>query len=247
MFKVWYRNFIVWTHYKGTSLIINLGEPFLYLFAFGYGLGRYVTSFNGLSYIQFIAPALVVASTMNSASFETTFSSYTRMEVQKTFDAIVVTPLTLRQVVLGEILWATTKGCFTAVIMMIVFLFAGLISHPFAIFVLILCLVEGILFSALGMLMTSIAKSYDFFSAYLTLFISPMFLLSGTFFPLEELPSWAKTVAWFLPLTHAVNGSRELFAGRVSLSLLFSFIWLAVVAALLTLFAVKKMEKRLIV
>src|SRR3990167_7708283 len=124
MFKVWYRDFIVWSHYKGASLVANLGEPLLYLFALGYGLGRYITSFDGMSYSEFIAPDLVVVSVMNTASFENTFSSYTRLSVQKTYDAIAVTPLSLKQIILGEILWATTKGCFSAFMMMVVFLIA---------------------------------------------------------------------------------------------------------------------------
>ncbi len=247
MFKIWYRDFIVWTHYKGASLVANLGEPLLYLFALGYGLGRYVTSFGGESYAEFISPALVVVSVMNTASFENTFSSYTRLSVQKTYDAIAVTPLSLKQIILGEILWATTKSCFSAFMMMIVFWIAGLIHHPLAISILLLCFIVGVLFSSMGMLVTALAKSYEFFSYYFTLFISPMFLFSGTFFPLHELPSWAKWIAWFLPLTHAVTAARELFAGRISLTLGLALLWLIVASLIFTWIAVRRMEKRLVV
>lgn len=245
MFKVWYRDFAVWSHYKWASMVANLGEPLLYLFAIGFGLGSYVTSIEGMTYAEFIAPALVVASVMNSATFETTYSSYTRMAQQKTFDAIAVTPLSFKQIVLGEILWATTKGCFSGLIILVVFWIAGLVHSPWALAILILCFVEGVLFASLGMLATSMAKNYDFFTYYFTLFISPMFLFSGTFFPLKGFSSWMIGITWFLPLTHAVKGARELFSGRMGLAFGGSLLWLALVGVFFCWLSVKKMEKRL--
>jgi lipooligosaccharide transport system permease protein len=247
MFKVWHRDLVVWSHYFFSSLVANLGEPFLYLLAIGYGLGRYVNSFSGMSYSEFIAPALVVVSVMNTASFETTFSSYTRMTVQKTFDAIAATPLSFRQIVWGEILWAATKACFSSMVIFLVVGAFGLIHSPWALGVVILCVLEGIVFSSLGMLMTALARSYDAFNYYFTLFISPMFLFSGTFFPLTGLPSWIYGVAWCLPLTHAVQGARELFAGPPGLTFLKSCLWLGIAAVLSSWVAVRKMERRLFV
>ncbi len=247
MFKVWYRDFKVWTRYFTSSLVANLGEPFLYLLAIGFGLGRYVTQFNGLSYAEFIAPALVVVSVMNASSFETTFSSYTRMAVQKTFDAIAATPLTFRQIVCGEILWAASKACFSSMVIFLVVAAFGLVKTPWALSVIFICVVEGILFSSLGMLATALAKSYEMFNYYFTLFISPMFLFSGTFFPLSGLPDWVYGVAWAMPLTHAVAGAREVFQGPPGPVFFKSLVWLSVAAALVAWVAVRRMEKRLFV
>lgn len=247
MFKVWYRDFVVWSHYFWASIVGGLGEPLLYLFALGYGVGRYVNSIQGMSYSEFIAPALVVSSVMNVATFETTYSSYTRMSGQKTFDAIACTPISFRQIILGEILWATTKGCFAAVMILLVFAFAGLIKTPLALAVIPLCFIEGIVFSALGMLATSKANNYDFFTYYFILFISPMFLFSGTFFPLQGVGAWLQYIAYLLPLTHAVNGARELFQGRLGWPLWSSLLCLSVLAILLVGWAVRRMEKRLYV
>ncbi|MBL7686023.1 MAG: ABC transporter permease [Deltaproteobacteria bacterium] len=248
MFKVWYRDFKVWKKYILSSIIANLGEPLLYLMSIGFGVGQYInTTFNGLTYAQFIAPALVVVSTMNSACFETTFSSYTRMAVQKTFDAIAVTPVTFRQVVLGEILWATSKGCFAATIILAVLAVFHLVPSYSALLVLFVCFVEGFMFASMGMLMTAFARGYEVFNYFFTLFISPMFLFSGTFFPLENLPSYLKNLAWFLPLTHAVRASREIFQGHFSPLFFSSCLWLIVVGGFMTWAAVYKMEKRLYV
>ena len=247
MLKVWYRDFFVWSHYFGASLVGNLGEPLLYLFALGYGVGKYITNIEGMSYSEFIAPALVVASVMNSSTFETTYSSYTRMTGQKTFDAIACTPVSFTQIILGEILWATTKACLSAITILIVFALAGVIKNPYAITVLPLCFIEGIVFASLGMLATSFATNYDFFTYYFILFISPMFLFSGTFFPLQGVGPWLQYITWILPLTHAVNGARELFQGHFGWPLWSSVLWLMVVATLLCTWAVRRMVKRLYV
>jgi len=247
MFKVWYRDFKVWTRYFTSSFVANLGEPILYLLAIGFGLGRYVASFDGLSYAEFIAPALVVVSVMNTASFETTFSSYTRMAVQKTFDAIAATPLTFRQIVRGEILWAASKACFSSMVIFGVVAAFGLVKTPWAFAVVLICAVQGILFASLGILATAFAKSYEMFNYYFTLFISPMFLFSGTFFPLGGLPDWVYAVAWAMPLTHAVAGAREIFQGPPGPVFFKSLLWLGIAAALVSWAAVRKMEKRLFV
>jgi lipooligosaccharide transport system permease protein len=169
------------------------------------------------------------------------------MSVQKTFDAIAVTPLSFRQIVLGEILWATTKACLSGLVILIVFAIAGLIKSPWAPLILVLCFIEGILFASLGMLATSLAKSYEFFTYYFTLFISPMFLFSGTFFPLQGLSKYLTGLAWFLPLTHAVKGARAICSGHFGLAFWGAIAWLLVVGSLICWLAVRRMEKRLYV
>ncbi len=213
VFKVWRRDLTVWQKYLAASLVANFGEPLLYLLAMGYGLGRFVGQMDGVNYVEFIAPAILIVSVMNGASFETTFSSYTRMEVQKTFHGVAMTPVSMEEVIAGEILWAMTKALITSSAIFLVLLLFGLIHSPWVCLVPVVMAVTGLLFAALGMLMTSLARSYDFFSYYFTLFISPMFVFSGTFFPLDPLPTWARVLAHFLPLTYAVRMARHLFSG----------------------------------
>lgn len=247
VFKVWRRDLLVWQKYLLASLVANFGEPMLYLFAMGFGLGRFVQSFNGLSYPEFIAPAILVISVMNGASFETTFSSYTRMEVQKTFHGIAMTPVSMEEVIAGEILWAATKAMITSSVIFLALLAFGLIQSPWVLLMPIVMGLTGLVFSSLGMLMTSFARSYDFFSYYFTLLISPMFLFSGTFFPVDNLPRWAQVLAYFLPLTYPVKIARHLFAGQIlPMDGVYAMGMLAF-ASIVSWIAMRRLVKRLIV
>lgn len=246
-FKVWYRDFIVWTRYWWTSLTGAIGEPVLYFLAIGYGLGSFIPSIEGMTYLQFLAPALIASAVMHSASFETTYSSYTRMEIQKTYHSIAVTPVNLPEVIAGEILWGATKSLLSGGIMFLAVALLGLAGSWEALWFLPVLVVEAILFSALGMLMTSFAKDYDFFTYYITLILEPMFLFSGTFFPLSTLPAWVQKAAWLLPLTHPVAIARRLFVGYESGNLFLSLVWLIALAVFFSWWAVRRMVKRLVV
>jgi lipooligosaccharide transport system permease protein len=244
--RVWQRDLKVWSKYCGVSLVSNLGEPLLYILAIGLGLGRYVGEMDGVSYLMFLGPAVLAASVMNSASFETTFSSYTRMSVQKTFDGILATPVSANEVIAGEILWGATKSVITGSCMLVVLAAFGLVEQlALAWIVLPVALLSGVLFASLGMLVTSFAKSYDFFAYYFTLILGPMFFFSGTFFPLAQLPDWAQSLSWLMPLTHCVRLMRGLLLGRMSHELWFDVLWLAFVGAVLFAAALWRMRRRL--
>ncbi|HCU24895.1 MAG TPA: nodulation protein NodJ [Deltaproteobacteria bacterium] len=247
IFKVWRRDFLVWQKYFLASLVANFGEPLLYLFALGYGLGRMVPEIQGMTYPQFIAPAILITTVMNSASFETTFSSYTRMEVQKTFNGIATTPVSMSEVVGGEILWAATKAMVSSSVIFLVLALFGLISSVWVALMPLVMACTGLLFASMGMLMTSFARSYDHFTYYFTMFVSPMFLFSGTFFPLDNLPAWAKGLAYFLPLTYPVQVARHLFAGEFSFRDIIYLGGMLTAAAAIGVFAVKRLVRRLIV
>ena len=246
-FKVWRRDFIVWTRYWWTSLIGALGEPVLYFLAMGYGLGSWIRQIDGMPYIQFLSPALIASTIMHSASFETTYSSYTRMEVQKTFHSIAVTPVHVSEVVAGEILWGATKSLIPGGVMFLAVALLGYIESWDALFFIPIMMVEALLFSSLGMLMTSFARDYDFFTYYITLFLEPMFLFSGTFFPLSSLPSWVQKATWILPLVHPVAAARELFFGHPSWFLAIHVLWLTGLAIFFYVWSIQRMVKRLIV
>ena len=212
---VWRRNFLVWRKLTIPAILGNLADPLLYMLGFGYGLGALLPEVNGRSYIAFIAAGTVCSSTMMTASFEAMYSGFSRMHVQRTWDAILNAPLTLDDVVIAEIVWAASKATLSGVTVLLVAALLGLVYSPLALWIVPLALITGITFATLGLIMTAISPSYDFFMYYFTLAITPMMLLCGVFFPLEQLPAALRTLAGVLPLTHAVAIARPLMGGSI--------------------------------
>ena len=246
VFYVWLRNFTVWRQYWYTTVVGSLGAPIMYFVAIGYGLGSFIRSIEGMPYVQFLAPALVASSVMHAAAFETTYSSYTRMEVQRTFHSIAVTPVQLEEIIAGEILWAATKAMLPGLFMFAATIVLGLNASWQAIWVLPLLPLVCLLFASLGMLMSSIAKNYDFFTYFFTLFLEPMFLFSGTFFPLSTLPVIVQKLAWILPLTHPVHLFRSFYQGEIPEYLWLHVLYLVVVSAGIFVWTLRRMVRRLI-
>jgi lipooligosaccharide transport system permease protein len=219
--SIWRRNFGVWQKQMAGSLVSHIAEPLIALLAFGYGLGTLVgsveTPLGSVPYFVFVASGLICMSTMNSASFEALYSAYSRLDHQKTWHGILNAAVTIDDVVLGEIIWAAFKGTFAASIILIVMvclLLAGghTITWYFLAVIPLLALV-ALCFSCMGMIFTALAKGYDFFAFYMTLFLTPMMFMAGGFFPREQLPSVAKALTDYLPLTAAVELVRPLFLG----------------------------------
>ncbi|PZX31879.1 putative ABC TRANSPORTER, membrane component [Cupriavidus phytorum] len=211
---VWYRNYMVWKKLAIPSMIGNLADPMIYLFGLGLGLGLMVGQVDGVSYIAFLAAGTTASSVMMSASFESMYSAFSRMHVQRTWEAIMHAPLTLGDVVLGEIAWAASKAVLSGLAIMLVAGLLGYAQMPGALLALPVIVLAGIAFAALAMIVTALAPSYDFFMFYQTLVMTPMLLLSGVFFPLEQLPEGVQAAAKALPLAHAVALIRPLMLGR---------------------------------
>jgi len=244
---VWRRNFESWKQFAPSFFVAQLGEPIFYLLAIGYGVGRYVAEMGGLPYAVFLAPGIVATTAMNTASFESTFGAFTRMTQQNTYVAILATPCSVADIVAGDILWAATKSLIGVCFVLAVIAAFGLFSSPWALALVPFGFLVGLLFASLGLVATSRAPSYDFFNYYFTLFISVMFLFSGVFFPLENLPPWAQTLAWFLPLTHAVQVARALAAGAPTPALLLDVAWMAAVGLVAYVLAERFVRRRLLV
>jgi lipooligosaccharide transport system permease protein len=247
VWKVWLRNWDVFMKTYKVNFFPPLLEPILYLLALGLGLGAIVQQIQGLTYIQFIAPALVAISIMNSSFFECTYASFVRMYFQKTFDAIITTPVNIEEVIAGELLWGATRSLISSAIVLIVIAAFGLITSPLAILMLALAFIGGLMFASMAMCFTAIAPNIDFFNYPAFLFITPMFLISGTFFPLTQLPYPAQVIALgFLPLTQTVNLARGLIVGRLEAMLLYNFIWIAAATPVFFVLSINLMKRKLI-
>jgi lipooligosaccharide transport system permease protein len=248
LWKVWRRNFDVFMKTYKVNFVPPLLEPILYLLAMGLGLGAIVgAKIDNMPYINFIAPALVSISMMYGSFFECTYGSFVRMYYQKTFDGIIATPVSVEEVIAGEFLWGATRAIMNSAIVLAVVAAFGLISSPLVALVPVIAFLVGLMFSSLAICFTAIAPNIDFFNYPGFLFITPMFLLSGTFFPLTNLPPAVQVVAQvFLPLTHAVNLTRALILGRPETALLLSFAWVLATTFVFFIISINLMKKRLI-
>jgi lipooligosaccharide transport system permease protein len=187
-FPIWQRHWLVWKKIAAASIMGHLADPVIYLLGLGYGLGSLLPQMGGTSYMTFLAAGTVCYSTMNSASFEALYSGFARMHEQRTWEAILNTPITLDDVVLSEVLWAATKSLMSGIAVLVVIWLLGL-SHSFmSLWMIPLALLVGLTFAGIGLIMTALAPSYDFFLYYFTLVITPMMMISGVFFPVNQLP-----------------------------------------------------------
>lgn len=248
--RVWQRNAVVYTQTWKIGFIPPLLEPLFYLVAFGVGLGGLIgaVTWHGASigYTAYIAPALIAINIMQSAFFENTFATFVRMFYQKTFDAMLATPLTIDEVITAEILWGATKAVIGTSLMMLVIGAFGLLHFPDALLLVPAAFLGGLAFGCAGMICSAIVPTIEVFNLPIFLFITPMFLFGGTFFPLSNLPGWAQAVAYALPLTHLVELCRSLALGQITRSSLYAILYLAAWSAVLFPVALWGMRRRLI-
>lgn len=210
---VWRRNLLVWRKLFAASILGNLADPLIMILGLGYGLGALLPSVEGMSYMAFFAAGSLCAATMYTASFESMFSAFSRMYAQKTWEAILHAPLAVDDVVAGEILWSATKAFLTGSCILAVIVIFGLASSPLAVLALPVAFLVGLTFAAVGLVITVLAQRWDFFNYYMTLVLTPMMMISGVFFPIEQLPAPVQAVANALPLAHGVQLARPLVAG----------------------------------
>jgi lipooligosaccharide transport system permease protein len=244
-FRVWQRHWLVYTKLYRTSFALNFAEPALYLVAMGLGLGSFVRDIHGQPYIKFIAPGIVASSSVFAAVYECTYGTYIRMTFQKTFDAILATPVSLDDLVLGELLWGATKSVIFGITITIVIALFGLVDSPLIVCVIPFVFLGGLIFAELSLIFCAIVPGIDFFSYFYTLFMTPLFLFSGIFFPLDSMPRVVADLAFFTPLYHLVNICRAFSSGTVT-DAFGGIVWIVVVTALLAPLPFRLMRKRVI-
>ena len=210
---VWRRNVLVWRRLIGPAMLMNFGEPALYLLGLGYGLGFFIGEMADMPYLMFLASGIIASSAMTTASFEGMYSVYTRMVTQRTYEAILATPLEVDDVIAGEMLWCGTKSLISGIAILAVAAAIGVVEGWQALWVLPIVFLTGLCFAGPAIMMSAMASNYDFFNYYFVLALTPMLLISGVFYPVETLPEVMQSVIQILPLPHAVALTRPLMAG----------------------------------
>jgi lipooligosaccharide transport system permease protein len=243
---VWRRNAAMYHRTWAMNILPNFFEPVLYLASIGVGVGAYVSDMGGLPYVAFLAPGLLCVAAMNGASFEVTYNVYVRLTFEKMYDAMLTTPIEPDDILAGEVLWAITRATIYAVCFFLVLVAVGLAPLPEGLLVLPVLPLCGLLFAAIGICFSLRVPTIELFSFYFTLFLTPIFLFSDVFFPLEErLGGRWLWVAEVLPLRHPVRMTRQLFRGEPSAVLLWDLAYMLGVAALLLAAARRAIRARL--
>jgi len=246
--SVWYRHIRVYVSNFYSNAFPPFFEPLIFLAGLGIGVGAYINNMGGMSYTLFLASGLIVTSSMYTAAFECTFGTFIRLEFDKVYDGMLGAPISVKDLVIGEILFAGTKGAFFAFAVLCVTWIFGIIREPMSIITVAVGFLTGVLFASISMYITSFVRNINHFNFYLTGVISPMFFFSGVVFPLENLPDYIRWSAEILPLTHVVKMARAFCVPELlnwsliynlSVTLLFIFIT--------TVLAIRGLKKRLIV
>ena len=212
---VWRRNLKVWRKLAVASVLGNIADPLLYMLALGYGIGAMIGDVGGMPYIAFIGTGMVCQSAMFTASFEGMYSAFSRMHVQRTWEAIINAPIGLDDVMLAEWMWCGTKALMSTIAILVVLFALGFGHTWLALWVLPLGFLIGLCMGAFGLVMNALAPGYDFFTYFFTLVLTPMLLLSGVYFPVDQLPGWLHAFSNALPLKHAIDLARPLMLGRM--------------------------------
>ncbi|GMU69277.1 MAG: hypothetical protein AMXMBFR37_16090 [Steroidobacteraceae bacterium] len=209
-----YRNYRVWRKLLAASVVGNLLDPLFWLVGLGFGLGSLLPSVGGMRYLEFLGSGMICYGVMYSTSFEGLWSAFTRLKQQRTWEGILHAPMTVTDIVVGEWVWAALKGVLSGVAILTVMAALGLVRTPMALLALPVMLLTGLAFAGIALVITALARTYDHFVYYFTLFITPMMLVSGVFFPTAQLPRAVQLVAQVLPLSHATQLARGLVLGR---------------------------------
>lgn len=245
--RVWQRNRDSFLRLWKTELWPPFAEAILTLLAFGFGLGFYVQQqIEGLSYLQFIAPGLVLSSVLFTASFDCMFGTYIRMQIEKLFDAIIATPISLEEVVTGEIAWAATRAGMTGTSVLLVLSVIGLAPSYWVLLVPFVALLTGFMLASMAVIVTSLVASFNTFNYYITLGIIPMQLFCGIFFPVSRLPENIIWIIYLTPLYPAVELTRALFIGKVTFTTALYVLWIIGLSVVFYSIAVTLMRRRLI-
>ncbi len=244
--KMWQRDLRAFRKLFWISMAPTLFGPLILMVTLGAGIGVLVKSVEGLTYQQFIAPGLLASTAMLGATYECTYNSFVRLTFQKTYDAILATPLNIGEIVTGEMLWGATRGLLGGAVFLLIIWVFGLVQSPLAILTLPMLFLYGLMFAGISMSFTGIATDMSLFTYFFTMGVTPLFLVSGIFFPVQNLPGWAQGLIELTPLIHTVTATRELLAGHLSRGLLIDIIYILVVTLAFFALSVGLMHRKVI-
>jgi lipooligosaccharide transport system permease protein len=244
--QVWSRNYSQFKRTWVISLFWAILEPIFMLTALGYGLGSLVPTVEGKSYVEFFFPGLICSSSMLIAFFASTYDVFSKLTHQRLFQTQILTPIEPREIVIGEVLWAASKGLFSAVGISVVASFFGLTEtlriFPALLMIFLSCLV----FASFGMLVSTYVRNFDEIIFPTSGFIIPMSLLSGVYFPIDQLPYGLQYAVYIFPLTHSVRAVRALVLQGFDWWMLANIFYLIVLVLFLMRLSIRRLSRKLL-
>ena len=246
IFSVWYRHMRVYTKHLISNGFPPFLEPLIFLAGIGLGLGIYIKEMDGIPYIAFLSSGLLMTTAMFTASFECTFGTYIRLEFDKVYDGMLASPLTAENLLIGEIIWAGTKGLFFSFAVLIIISAFGILPFYPTVLTPLLGFFTGIMFGSFSLFITSFINNINHFNFYFTGFLSPMFFFSGIVFPLQNLPAFLRPISEVFPLTHSVRLTRAICIKGFSIINLFDLVYIIGFIIIFSTLAVLRLKKRLI-
>ncbi|MFC1585793.1 ABC transporter permease [Fibrobacterota bacterium] len=246
IYSVWYRHMRVYTKNIWSNGFPAFMEPLIFLAGVGLGLGKYIGSMQGMSYLQFLATGLLLTAAMYTSAFECSFGTFIRLEFEKVYDGMLAAPITVNNLIIGEILWAGTKGLFFSFAVLCMLYLFGIIPVSLSIFTPVIGFVTGIMFAVLSLLFTSFVNNINHLNFYFTGFLSPMFFFSGVVFPVTNLPRVMQPLAEIFPLTHTVRLVRALCGQGFEPGLLWDTAYCVILITLVGALAIQRLKSRLL-
>ena len=247
LYSVWYRHMRVYTKNILSNAFPPFLEPLIFLVGIGLGLGKYITEpMGGVRYIEFLGAGLLVTTAMYTSAFECSFGTFIRLEFEKVYDGMLAAPMTVNNLIIGEMLWAGSKGFFFSFVVLCILWAFGIIALPYSLLTPLVGFLTGVMFAALSLLVTSFVKTINHFNFYFTGFLSPMFFFSGVVFPIANLPAVVRPFAEIVPLTHSVRLVRAICSNNYGTILLYDLLYIAVFIIVVGFFAIQRLKKRLV-
>ncbi len=246
IFSVWYRHYRVYTKNLISNGFPPFLEPLIFLAAIGLGLGHYVGFIEGTPYVLFLATGIIVPPAMFTAAFECSFGTFIRLEFDKVYDGMISASINVRDLFIGEILFAGTKSLFFSSAVLFVISLFGLVTSPMAILSPLVGFLTGLMFGSLSLFTTSFVNNINHFNFYFTGLLTPMFFFSGIVFPLDNLPGIVQKVAYIFPLTHSAILVRALAFNRLTWSNLLSLLYTVIFILIFATLAIFRLKKRLV-
>ena len=247
LYSVWYRHMRVYTKNILSNGFPPFLEPLIFLVGVGLGLGKYITEpMGGVRYIEFLGAGLLVTTAMFTSAFECSFGTFIRLEFEKVYDGMLAAPMTVNNLIIGEMLWAGSKGLFFSFAVLCILSAFRIIALPYGLLAPLVGFLTGVMFASLSLLITSFVKTINHFNFYFTGCISPMFFFSGVVFPIANLPAFVRPLAEILPLTHSVRLVRAICSNSYRPFLLLDLLYIIAFIILVGFCAIKRLKKRLV-